>query len=55
MHVGGRLRVHEQSNNEPVEPKDFGENENQNHSDKEFGLLRCAANAGVADNSDCET
>jgi len=35
--------------------QDFGENQNQNHADKEPGLLRGAANTGITDNTNCET
>jgi hypothetical protein len=49
------LSVHEQGNNETVETQDFGENENQNHSDEQPGLLGSSAHTGITDNSDGET
>ena len=38
--------------NEAVETQDLGENENEDHSDEESGLLRGSANACVSHNSD---
>ena len=49
------LGVHEQSNNETVETQDFGENENQDHSDEQTGLLSSSADTGVSNNTDSET
>jgi hypothetical protein len=49
------LGVHEQGNNETVETQDFGENENQNHSDEQPGLLGSSSHTGITNNSDGET
>jgi hypothetical protein len=49
------LCVHEQGNDESVETQDFGENENENHSDEQPGLLGSSADTSVTDNSDGET
>ena len=49
------LRVHEQGDNETVETQDFGENENQNHSDEQPGLLGGSTHTGVTDDSDGES
>jgi len=51
----GTLGVHEQGNNETVETQDFGENENENHSDEQPGLLGGSSYTGVTNNTDGET
>jgi len=51
----GTLGVHEQGNNETVKTQDFGENENQNHSDEQPGLLGGSSHTGVTDNTNGET
>jgi hypothetical protein len=38
-------------NDKPIETQHFSENEDQNHSYKEAGLLGCPADAGVADDT----
>lgn len=53
--LGSRLSVHEQCYDQPVQTQDFGENEDQNHSNKEFGLLSRTANTSVTDNANSET
>lgn len=52
---GGRLGVHEQCYDQPVQTQHFGENEDQNHSDEEFGLLGRATDTSVTDNTNSET
>lgn len=52
---GFRAGVHEKSDNQPVKTQDFSENENQNHSDVEAGLLGSSTNTGVTDNTNSET
>jgi len=51
----GTLGVHEQGNNETVKTQDFGENENQNHSDEQPGLLGGSSHTGVTNNTNGET
>jgi len=51
----GTLGVHEQGNNETVKTQDFGENENQDHSDEQPGLLGGSSHTGVTDNTNGET
>jgi hypothetical protein len=46
------LRVHEQGDDESVKTQDFGENENENHSDEQPGLLSGSSDTSIADNSD---
>jgi hypothetical protein len=53
--LAGSLGVHEQGNDETVQTQDFGENENQNHSDEQPGLLRGSSHSSVTDNSDGKT
>lgn len=53
--VDGGLGVHEQSNNKTVKTEDFGENENQNHSDEETGLLGSSSDTSITDNTNGET
>ena len=36
----------------PVESQDFSENENEDHADKDAGLLHVGADTSVADNTD---
>jgi hypothetical protein len=50
--LSASLGVHEQGNNETVKTQDFGENENQNHSDEQPGLLGSSAHTSITDNSD---
>lgn len=52
---GFRAGVHEKSNNQPVKTQDFSENENQNHSDVEAGLLGSSTNTGVTNNTNSKT
>ena len=54
-HIRRRLRVHEQRDNQPVQTQHFRKDEDQDHADEEAGLLRGAADAGVADDADCES
>jgi hypothetical protein len=49
------LRVHKQSNDKSIKTQDFGENENENHSDKQPGLLSSSTDTSITDNSDGET
>lgn len=49
------LGVHEQSNNKTVKTEDFSENENQNHSDEETGLLGSSSDTSITDNTNGET
>jgi len=51
----GTLGVHEQGNNETVKTQDFGENENQDHSDEQPGLLGGSSHTGVTNNTNGET
>ena len=46
------LGVQVDGDNEPVEPKHLGEDENEDHSDEEPWLLRCASYTSVTDDSD---
>jgi hypothetical protein len=41
-------------NDKPIETQHFSENEDQNHSYKEAGLLGCPADAGVTDDTNGE-
>jgi hypothetical protein len=54
-HGAGRLRVHEKGDDETVQTQDLGENENENHADKEARLLRCTPDTSIADNTDGKT
>ena len=47
--------VHEQSHNQPVQTQDFSENENQNHSNVESGLLSRSSNTCITDDTNSET
>jgi hypothetical protein len=38
---------------EAVETKDLGENEDEDHADEESRLLGSATDSGVTDNADC--
>lgn len=49
------LRVHEKGDNETVKTQDFGENEDQNHTDEKSGLLSSSAHTGVTNNTNSET
>jgi hypothetical protein len=49
------LGVHEKGNNEAVKTQDFSENENENHSDEQPGLLGSSTDTSVTDDSDGET
>lgn len=49
------LRIHEKRNNQSVKTQDFGENEDENHSDEQTGLLGGSTNTGVSDDSDSES
>ena len=49
-----RLDVQENGDDEAVQTQHFGENENEDHSDEEAGLLRGAAHTGVAHDADGE-
>jgi hypothetical protein len=49
------LGVHEQGHDETVQTQDFGENEDQNHSDEQPGLLGGSSDTSVTDNSDGKT
>lgn len=51
VHIGLSLRVHQQSDNQSVQTQHFGENENENHADKETGLLSGTTHASITDNS----
>lgn len=53
--VEGRLRVHEQGDNETVQTQDFGENENENHADEKTRLLSSSSYTSITDNTDSET
>ena len=46
------LSVEVDGNDKSVQTQDLGEDENEDHTDVEAGLLGCAAHAGVADNAD---
>jgi hypothetical protein len=48
------LGVHEQGYDQAIETQDFGEDEDQNHADEKSGLLGCAADTCVANDTDCE-
>lgn len=49
------LGVHEQSNDKTIKTQDFGENKDQDHADKQPGLLGSTTNTSITDNSDSET
>jgi hypothetical protein len=55
LDIGGSLGVHQECHDKTVQTQDFGENENQNHSNEESGLLSVTTNASVTDNTDSET
>jgi len=46
-HISRGFGVHQQCNDESVETQDLGENEDQDHSDKETGLLGRASYTSV--------
>jgi len=47
--------VHQKGNNETVKTQDFCENENQNHSDEQPGLLGSSSDTSVTDDTNGET
>lgn len=49
------LGVHEQSHDQTVETQHFGENENKDHADKEAGLLSCATDTSITDDTNGES
>lgn len=49
------LGVHEKGDNETVETQNFGENEDQNHSNEQPGLLCGTTDTSISDNTDSET
>jgi len=51
----GLLCGKDERNDQTVEPKRFGENENKNHADEQLRLLGGGTHAGVADNADRHT
>lgn len=54
LHVGTGLGVEQKSNNETVKTQNFGENENQNHTNEKSGLLCGSSNTGVTNNANSE-
>lgn len=50
-----RLRVHQERDDKPIQTQHFREDEDKDHADEEAGLLGSAADAGVADDADCES
>lgn len=54
LNICSSLGVHEQCYNQSVQTQHFGEDEDEDHANEEAGLLRCAADTGVADDADCE-
>jgi hypothetical protein len=53
--VGRGLSVHQKSNNQSVKSQDFSENENQDHSNEESGLLSGTTDTSVTDDSNSES
>lgn len=53
--VLGGTRVQQQGNNQTVKTQDFGENENQNHTDKQSWLLSSTTDTSVTNNTNGET
>jgi hypothetical protein len=53
--IDSRAGVHQKGDNQTIQTQDFSENENQNHSDIESGLLSCSANTCVTDNTNGKT
>lgn len=49
------FRVQVDGDDQTVQTQDFGENEDQNHTDKQSGLLGGTTDTGVTDNADGET
>lgn len=47
------LGIQNERDNESVEPEDFGKDENQNHSDKEFRLIQVSSDASISNNANC--
>lgn len=52
LNVCRSLGVHEQCYDQTVETQHFGENENQDHADEETGLLSCATDTSITDDTD---
>lgn len=50
----GGLGVQQQGHNQTVQTQDFGENQNQKHTDKQTGLLRGASDTSVTHNANGE-
>jgi hypothetical protein len=48
------LGVHEKGDDETVQTQNFGENENENHSDEKPGLLGSSAHTSITNDSDSE-
>lgn len=49
------FRVQVDGDDQTVQTQDFGEDENQNHTDEQSGLLGRTADTGVTDDADGET
>lgn len=49
------FRVQVDGDDQTVQTQDFGENEDQDHTDEQSGLLGGTADAGVTDDADGET
>lgn len=50
-----RTSVEDKCNNETIETQHFGENQDQDHTNEESGLLSGTAHTGVTDDADGET
>jgi hypothetical protein len=48
------FRVQIYGNDQTVETQDFSKNQDENHSDKESGLLSSSSDSSVTDDSDSE-
>jgi hypothetical protein len=48
------LGVHQERDDKTVETQDFGENENQDHSNEETGLLGSSSDTGITNDTDSE-
>ena len=46
-------RVQVDGNNKSVETQDLGENEDEDHTDKQPGLLSCPSYSGISDDTNC--
>lgn len=55
QHSSSLFRVQVDGDDQTVQTQDFGENEDQNHTDKQSGLLGGTADTGVTDDADGET